>query len=137
MIAPIRVAGTRNAMARAFTDMPIGSRNSSRSTSPGWLVTRLGVAIRLVVIDDFDIGRPFFRPSKTNAPLVVDPDRVLPVAVCREHLQSVSWRRPQIAEIARDMQHIELSLCLFLDPAEPLHESAGPDAPRWRGRETI
>jgi hypothetical protein len=32
----------------------------------------------LVVVDDFDIGRSFFGPSETNAPLVVDPDRVLP-----------------------------------------------------------
>jgi hypothetical protein len=38
--------------------------------------------------------------------------------------ESISSRFPGGA---RDMQHIELSLCLFLDPAEPLHESAGPD----------
>jgi hypothetical protein len=34
-MAPIRVAGTRNAIASAFTDMPSGLRNSSPSTSPG------------------------------------------------------------------------------------------------------
>jgi hypothetical protein len=28
----------------------------------------------LVVVDDFDIGRSFFGPSETDAPLIVDPD---------------------------------------------------------------
>jgi hypothetical protein len=74
----MRVAGTRKAIAKALTDIASGLRNSSLSTSPGWAVTRLGVAMALVVVDDFDIGRSFFGPSKTNAPLVVDPDRVLP-----------------------------------------------------------
>jgi hypothetical protein len=33
------------------------------STSPGWAVTWLGVAIALVVVDNFDIGRPFLSPD--------------------------------------------------------------------------
>jgi hypothetical protein len=76
-MAPMRVAGTRKAIAKALTDIPSGLRNSSLSTSPGWAVTRLGVAIALVVIDDFDIGRSFFGPSKADAPLIIDPDRIL------------------------------------------------------------
>ena len=44
IIAPTRVAGTRKAIASAFADMPSGLRNSSLSTSPGWVVTRSGVA---------------------------------------------------------------------------------------------
>src|SRR6476646_2518091 len=67
-MAPMRVAGIRNAIAKAFTDIPSGLRNSSFSTSPGWVVTRLGVAIALVVVDDFDIGRSFFGPGETDAP---------------------------------------------------------------------
>src|SRR5215469_14610745 len=73
MIAPMRVAGTRKAMASAFTDMPSGLRNSSLNTSPGWDVTRSGVttpsvAVRLVVIDDFDIGGTLLGPTETDAP---------------------------------------------------------------------
>ncbi len=56
-MAPMRVAGTRKAIAKALTDIPSGLRNSSLSTSPGWAVTRLGVAMALVAVDDFDIGR--------------------------------------------------------------------------------
>ena len=63
MMAPIRVAGTRRAIARALADMPSGLRNSSLKISPGWVVTRPGVATPaalafLVVVDDFDIGGP-------------------------------------------------------------------------------
>src|SRR6202046_3918730 len=73
-MAPIRVAGTRKAIASALTDMQSGLRNSSLKISPGWVVTRFGVGTPLVVVDDFDIGRPFLRPYETNAPLIVDPD---------------------------------------------------------------
>jgi hypothetical protein len=51
------VAGARNATASAFTESPSGFRNSSASTSPGWVVTRLGVAARLVAIDDLGMFR--------------------------------------------------------------------------------
>src|SRR6516165_2387853 len=76
-IAPMRVAGTRKAIAKALTDIPSGSRNSWSSTSPGWAVTRLGVATALMVVDDFDIGRSFFGPSEANAPLIINPNGVL------------------------------------------------------------
>src|SRR6516162_11687300 len=76
-MAPMRVAGTRKAIAKALTDIPSGLRNSSFSTSPGCAVTRLGVALALVLVEDFDIGRSFFGPSETDAPLIVDPDGML------------------------------------------------------------
>jgi hypothetical protein len=87
----MRVAGTRNAIASAFTDMPSGSRNSSLRISPGWLVTRLGVAIFLVVIDDFDIDRPFLGPSKADAPLIVDSNGILSLALPCEQLKPIPW----------------------------------------------
>src|SRR6266536_5357254 len=86
-IAPMRVAGTRNAIARAFTDIPSGLRNSSLSTSPGWVVTRCGVGTPLVVIDDFDIARTLLGPDEADAPLIVDADRVLPSAISRERFE--------------------------------------------------
>src|SRR5262245_62968550 len=120
----MRVAGTRNAIASAFTDMPSGARNSSPSTSPGWVVTRFGVATPLVVVDDFDIGGPLLGPGETDAPLVVDPDRMLSAAVSRECFEPVCRRRAQVVEAARIVKHIELAQCRFLDAAESLHERA-------------
>src|SRR5260370_949983 len=69
----MRVAGTRNPMASAFTESPSGFRNSSASTSPGWVVTRLGVETALMVVDDFDIFGSLLRPYEANAPLIVRP----------------------------------------------------------------
>src|SRR5205823_13447510 len=74
-------------MASAFTDKPRGFRNSSPSTSPGWVVTRLGVATPLVVVDDFDMFRTLLGPGETDAPLIVDPDRVLTAAVASQAFQ--------------------------------------------------
>ena len=108
-IAPMRVAGTRKAIASALTDIPRGLRNSSFSTSPGWTVTRWGVAIVLVVVDDFDIGRPFLSPGETDAPLLIDPDGVLATTVAGQRFEPVCWWCAQIPEIARGMEHIELS----------------------------
>src|SRR5262245_19003431 len=125
-IAPMRVAGTRKAMASAFTDIPSGRRNSSPSTSPGWVVTRSGVAIALVVIDDFDIGRTLLGPHETDAPLIVDADRMLAGAVSRERLEPVRRRCTQVVEVAGVVEHVELSQRLSLDAAEPLHERAHP-----------
>ena len=50
-------------------------------SSSGWAVTRSGVAISLLVVDDFDIGRPFLSPDETDAPLVIDPDGLLATTV--------------------------------------------------------
>ena len=54
----------------------IAAKNSASGPSfSGWVVTRLGVAApggRLVIVDDFDIGRSFGSPCEANAPLVVD-----------------------------------------------------------------
>jgi hypothetical protein len=37
----------------------------------------VGVATPLMVIDDFDIGGTLLGPGEANAPLIVDPDRML------------------------------------------------------------
>jgi hypothetical protein len=54
-----------------------------------------------VVVHDLDLRRALRRPNKAHPELVVDPDRVLLLAVARQSLKSVAWRRPQVAEIAR------------------------------------
>src|SRR6202049_1620844 len=125
-IAPMRVAGTRKAIASALIDIPRGLRNSSFSTSPGWAVTRLGVAIALVVVDNFDIGRPFLSPEEADAPLVIDPDGVLATTFAGQRFKPVCWRRAQVVEIARGMEHVELSQRLLFNSTKTLHELAHP-----------
>jgi hypothetical protein len=57
-----------------------------------------------VVVHDLDVRRAFRRPNKAHPELVVDPDRVLPLAIARQPLKTVAWRRPQVAEIARRVE---------------------------------
>ena len=53
-----------------------------------------------MVVHDLDLRRAFRRPNKAHSELVVDPDRVLPLAIARQRFETVAWRRPQVAEIA-------------------------------------
>jgi hypothetical protein len=41
------------------------------------------VASSLVVVYDLDFRRAFCRPNKAHAELIIDPDRVLPLAIAR------------------------------------------------------
>jgi hypothetical protein len=47
----------------------------------------------LVVVDDFDIGGPVLSSSKTDAPLIIDPDGVLTMTV-------VGWRFAPVLPVA-------------------------------------
>jgi hypothetical protein len=57
-----------------------------------------------VVVYDFDFRRAFRRPNKAHPELVIDPDRVLPLAITRQRFKTVAWRRPQVSEIARGVE---------------------------------
>jgi len=59
----------------------------------------------LVIIHDLYVMRVAFSPSKTNAPLVIDPDAVLSRAVAGKGLQSVARRDPQRNQIRRRINH--------------------------------
>jgi hypothetical protein len=91
-MAPIRVAGTRSASASAWTEIHNGRRNSSANTSPGCVVTRSGVPTLSVVIDDFDMGWTLLGSMEADAPLVVDADRILALAVACEGFQPIARR---------------------------------------------
>jgi hypothetical protein len=60
--------------------------------------------VLLVVVHDLDLRRAFRGPNKAYPELIVDADRVLPLAIARERLKAVARRRPQIAEIARGVE---------------------------------
>jgi hypothetical protein len=43
-----------------------------------------------VIVRDLDILRPGGRPTKTNTPLVVDPDTVLALPIALERFQMIA-----------------------------------------------
>jgi hypothetical protein len=51
-----------------------------------------------VVVHDLDIGRTVSRPTKANSPLVIDPDRVLPLSIADQGLEPIGGRDPQVIE---------------------------------------
>src|SRR5215813_1964687 len=112
----MRGAGTRSARASAFTDIPRGSRNSARSTSPGWTAEiRSPVAIseksvlasserlmtippsvELVIVDDLHVQRLAIDEVETDSPLVVHANAPLPAALVLQRLKTIAGRREQI-----------------------------------------
>src|SRR5271165_3892686 len=77
----MRRGGTQSALASADWLRPSGRTNSSRRISPG---VGFGNQSASVVVDDFDIGRTSFPPLETDAPLVVDANRILPLPFALE-----------------------------------------------------
>jgi hypothetical protein len=82
-----------------------------------------------MVVDDFDIVRTFLCPSKADAPLIVDPDRILPLAIARQRFKPVARKRTQVGKIARTVKHIEFTLRLLFNSTEALHKRAIPQLP--------
>ena len=84
--------------------IPIGSRNSSRRSSPGWkgFVGCVCTAVPpSVIVDDLDVMNLTSTPSEDDAPLVVDPNRVKAAPITSERLQPVAGRHPQVPELGR------------------------------------
>jgi hypothetical protein len=42
-----------------------------------------------VIVHDLDLHRAFIRPNKAHPELVVDPDRVLPLAIAEKYVQTI------------------------------------------------
>src|SRR5258705_11825491 len=57
-----------------------------------------------MIVHDLDLRRAFRGPNEATAELVVDPDRVLSLAIARQRLKPVARRRPQVAEIASGVE---------------------------------
>jgi hypothetical protein len=93
-----------------------------------WINLQIGrnVGTPLVVVDDFDIGRTLHGPNETDAPLIVDADRVLSPAVTGPRFRVATWyvylvlRRPQ----DRSRVPAERALaCESRDPEPPARRS--------------
>ncbi len=63
-----------------------------------WCASQSNFLSLLVVIRNFNIRRAgrIFRPFKTRAPPVIDPDRILPLAVSRKGFEPVRFERGKI-----------------------------------------
>jgi hypothetical protein len=58
-----------------------------------------------MIVDNFHaVGHSIF-PHKTNSPLVIDADTVLPFAITNQGVKSVAEGSPQIRQLSRGMQH--------------------------------
>ena len=64
-----------------------------------------------MIIDDFHVIGTAVRPSETDAPLLVDADRVLAFPVSRQLLQPIARRRAQILHIGRRIHQNQQLLC--------------------------
>ena len=70
-----------------------------------------------MVIHDLHIVGAAVPPLEADAPLIIDPDAVLPVAVSRELFEPVRCWNPQIEERLAAVQHAEFPQRNPLDAA--------------------
>src|SRR5687767_14025875 len=80
----------------------MGFRNSSIRMSPGW-----GLGSSSVVVDDFDFVGMALSPDETDAPLIVDPDRMLPAAVASQGFEAIGRWNAQIGEALRRIEQTQ------------------------------
>jgi hypothetical protein len=52
-----------------------------------------------VVVDDLDICGAAVRPDEADSKLIVDPDRILSLAIAGQSFEAIAWRRSQIAQV--------------------------------------
>jgi hypothetical protein len=56
-------------------------------------------------------------PNKTDAPLVIDPDRMLTLTVCLQRFEPVAWRNPEIGQHSRLIEQAQLPQGCILNKA--------------------
>jgi hypothetical protein len=63
-----------------------------------------------MVISDFDFVSIAVTPDKADAPLIVDANAELALAVAAECFQTIAWRRRQITKFDSNVQLAQLAL---------------------------
>ncbi len=63
-----------------------------------------------MVIDDFHVKRMASFKTKTNAPLVIDTDAVLPASVAPQCFQPIIRRYTKVIQPDGPMKHLQLPL---------------------------
>src|SRR4051812_29483815 len=85
-----------------------------------------------VIIDNLDVRRarrPIW-PFKTDAPLIVDADAVLPLPIALQRFEPVARQRRQIMKDVRRFETIELEPSRPLDARKGFHALAGREVSR-------
>lgn len=68
-----------------------------------------------MIVHDFYVISITINPFKTDPPLIVDPDAVLPCPVAAELLQSVGWWNAEVAQRDGIVEHAQLAVADLLD----------------------
>ena len=66
-------------------------------------------ALRLVIVTELHIVRVAIHESKTNAPLIIDCDRMMPRSVPLQRMQPISGRHAQVRKACRDVDEIQFA----------------------------
>jgi hypothetical protein len=104
----MRLPGTPISDASCRALMLSGIKNSSRSISPGCVLTRTTVQAPSVIVDNLDIFWSICSPVETNSPAFVYTDTPLPIAVAAQLLKPVSWWKAQHLNADGSIQKIQL-----------------------------
>src|SRR5699024_890407 len=104
-ISLIRRGGTPMDTASLFCVIPKPSMKSSIRISPGWIGSIRSVS---VVVDEFDIFCTSINPDEAETPLRVHADAVLATTVTDEPLQAVPRRDPEVLDVPRGVDQLEL-----------------------------
>src|SRR6201998_4962675 len=111
-ISLMRRGGTSIALAIRSCEIPIGSRNSVKRISPGWVGAKSAIGFSfLVIVDQFDVAGAAGTPGEADAPLVVDADAVLACAPAGQLLPAVSRRHAWVVEALGGVDESELVVC--------------------------
>lgn len=71
-----------------------------------------------MIVHDFNVPRPVI-PNEAQAPLVIDTDRMLALAIALQCFKPIAWQGTQIRQAASRIQSIEPSERLLLDCGKP------------------
>ena len=66
-----------------------------------------------MIIYDLNLFRPFVRPSKAHAPLIVDAYAMEASAIPRQSFKAIASWRAQIGKFHCRIDHVELPECNF------------------------
>jgi hypothetical protein len=90
-----------------------------------------------MIIYDFDIVRAGTAPLKTDSPLPVDSDAVLPLAISLQGFKPVPGRDAKLLETNRSIEQLQLIECFLLDTArQSPRQLAVPNLLRLRALKT-
>src|ERR1017187_9018645 len=93
--------------------MPMGTRNSSRRSSPG--CTLIWFFIGLVVIGDFYVMRVVPVPTEADTVLIVYSDAVLACALALQSFKAVARRNSEFVEAKYSLKLGHFLLSYFMD----------------------